>query len=107
MSLNVRHITFQRTNFAIWDLGGRWASLWCRYPKDAVGVVYVVGSSDGNFRYKAAGALWSLLDTEELKDAVLLVFANKQDQLDALSVTEVKDILGLGMRGGRLRWHIQ
>lgn len=67
----------------------------------------MVGSSDGNFRYKAAGALWSLLDTEELKDAVLLVFANKQDQLDALSVTEVKDILGLGMRGGRLRWHIQ
>lgn len=67
----------------------------------------MVGSSDGNFRCKAAGALWSLLDTEELKDAVLLVFANKQDQLDALSVTEVKDILGLGMRGGRLRWHIQ
>ncbi|KAH7039384.1 hypothetical protein BKA57DRAFT_473562 [Linnemannia elongata] len=65
MNLNARHITFQRTNFAIWDLGGRWASLWCRYSKDAVGVVYVVDSSDGNSGYKAAGALWSLLDTEE------------------------------------------
>lgn len=49
-------------------------------------------------------AMWSLrwclnlslqLLEDELKDAVLLVFANKQDLPNALSVSELTDKLGL------------
>lgn len=40
--------------------------------------------------------IWFLqLQEDELKDAVLLVFANKQDLPNALSVSELTDKLGL------------
>lgn len=52
-------------------------------------------------------ALWRLFENAELEDAVLLVFTNKQDRLDAISVTEVKDRLELETRAKGLRWHIQ
>ena len=36
-----------------------------------------------------------MLSSEELQDAVLLVYANKQDLPDAMSTPEVVDKLGL------------
>jgi ADP-ribosylation factor-like protein 1 len=39
--------------------------------------------------------LMSMLEEEELKDAALLVFANKQDIPGAMSPAEVSDALGL------------
>jgi ADP-ribosylation factor-like protein 1 len=37
----------------------------------------------------------AMLEEEELKSAVLLVFANKQDQKEALSEVQVSEALGL------------
>jgi ADP-ribosylation factor-like protein 1 len=37
----------------------------------------------------------AMLEEEELKDAVLLVYANKQDMPGAMSVTEVSEFLSL------------
>ena len=37
-----------------------------------------------------------MLEEEELKDACLLVFANKQDMEGAMTVNEVTDFLRLG-----------
>lgn len=39
--------------------------------------------------------LHAMLEEEELKDAALLVFANKQDMEGALSAAQVADALGL------------
>ena len=39
--------------------------------------------------------LMAMLEEEELRDAALLVFANKQDLEGAMSVTEVSEFLGL------------
>ena len=47
-----------------------------------------------------------MLGEEELRDAVVLVFANKQDLPHAMSVTEVTDKLELHTLGNR-RWHVQ
>lgn len=46
-----------------------------------------------------------MLAEDELQDAKLLVFANKQDQPEAMSVTEVSDALGLHTLKGR-QWTI-
>jgi len=46
-----------------------------------------------------------MLGEEELRDAVLLVFANKQD-LGVMSVAEVTEKLGLHTIRGR-EWYIQ
>jgi ADP-ribosylation factor-like protein 1 len=46
------------------------------------------------------------LQEEELKDAILLVFANKQDQKGALNATQVSEAMGLGEIKNR-QWSIQ
>ncbi len=47
-----------------------------------------------------------MLGEDELRDAVLLVFANKQDLPHAMTVAEVADKLGLhGLR--QRKWYIQ
>jgi signal recognition particle receptor subunit beta len=38
---------------------------------------------------------FSQLEEDELKDAVVLVFANKQDLPNAMSVSDIQDRLGL------------
>jgi ADP-ribosylation factor 1/2 len=47
-----------------------------------------------------------MLKEDELRDATLLVFANKQDLPNAMSVSEVTDKLGLHSIGDR-KWYIQ
>jgi signal recognition particle receptor subunit beta len=47
-----------------------------------------------------------MLQEDELRDAVLLVFANKQDLPNAMSAAEITDKLGLNQLRGRT-WYIQ
>lgn len=47
-----------------------------------------------------------MLEEEELKDATLLVFANKQDQAGAMKSAEVTEALGLATIHER-QWSIQ
>ena len=47
-----------------------------------------------------------MLNEDELRDAVVLVFANKQDLPNAMSVAEVTDKLGLHSIRNR-KWYIQ
>lgn len=49
--------------------------------------------------------LHAMLEEEELRDAVLMVFANKQDMPGASSPVEVSDGLGLGLLKSRT-WSI-
>lgn len=58
-------------------------------------MVFVVDSTDKDRISTCAEELHMLLREEELKDAALLVFANKQDQPNALSAAEVSKLLGL------------
>lgn len=51
----------------------------CYYPNtDAI--IFVVDSADAERMSVAKGELEAMLQEEELRDAILLVFANKQDQ---------------------------
>ena len=47
-----------------------------------------------------------MINDEELKDAVILVYANKQDLPGAMSTPEVTDKLGLHTIRGKT-WYIQ
>lgn len=58
-------------------------------------VIFVVDSTDKERIETCTEELHALLREEELKDAALLVFANKQDQPTALSVSEISKLLGL------------
>jgi ADP-ribosylation factor-like protein 1 len=54
----------------------------------------------------ARGELSAMLEEDELKGAILLVFANKQDQKGAMTAEQISDALGLPELRNR-QWSIQ
>lgn len=66
----------------------------------------MVDSNDRDRIKDARDELKKMLAEDELRDAILLVFANKQDLPHAMSVSEVTDKLELHTLGNR-RWHVQ
>jgi ADP-ribosylation factor 1/2 len=47
------------------------------------------------------------MDSDELRNCALLVFANKQDLPNSLSTAEVADKLGLSSKFRHVPWHCQ
>ncbi len=68
---------------------------WRCYYANTDAIMYVVDSQDRDRVSIAKEELVAMLEEEELKNAALLVIANKQDMPGAMSVTEVSDFLGL------------
>ncbi|CAB1109811.1 unnamed protein product [Ectocarpus sp. 8 AP-2014] len=108
IGFNVETLQYKNIKFQVWDLGGQTSirPYWrCYYPNtDAI--VFVVDSSDRERMAIAKQELMAMLEEEELKDAILLVFANKQDQPGSLTSTEVSEALGLPDIRNR-QWSIQ
>jgi signal recognition particle receptor subunit beta len=66
----------------------------------------VVDSNDRERVSEAREELQRMLNEDELRDALLLVFANKQDLPNAMNAAEITDKLGLhGLR--QRTWFIQ
>jgi ADP-ribosylation factor protein 1 len=59
------------------------------------GLIFVVDSNDRDRMKEAQNELNRMLGEEELRDAILLVFANKQDLPNAMNAAEITDKLGL------------
>merc|ERR1712149_77969 len=70
------------------------------------GLIFVVDSNDRDRVEDAREELTKMLNEEEMRDAVLLVFANKQDLPNAMAASEVTDKLGLHNLRHR-QWFIQ
>ncbi|KAF3859483.1 hypothetical protein F7725_021882 [Dissostichus mawsoni] len=68
-------------------------------------VIYVVDSSDRDRMGISKSELVAMLEEEELKKAILVVFANKQDMDQAMTPTEVANSLGLPALKDR-KWQI-
>ena len=78
-----RSVQYGNLNFDVWDLGGQTSirPYWRSYYANTAAVVFVIDSTDIERLEIAADELKSMLHEDELKDAALLVFANKQDQV--------------------------
>ncbi|XP_054428864.1 ADP-ribosylation factor 1-like [Pteronotus mesoamericanus] len=69
-------------------------------------LIFVVNSNDQARVNKAREELMQMLAEDELRDAVLLMFANKEDLPTAMNATEITDKLGLHSLRHR-NWYIQ
>jgi ADP-ribosylation factor protein 1 len=70
------------------------------------GIIFVVDSNDRDRVSEAREELHRMLNEDELRDAFLLVFANKQDLPNAMNAAEITDKLGLhGLK--QRTWYIQ
>lgn len=107
---NAETITINGIEFTIWDVGGDWNynhGLWRHFLPQADGIIFVVDSSDESQIDAAKNALCRFY---RYSGAPVLVFANKQDRLDALSAAELKDRIRFGletMQAEGRRWHVQ
>jgi ADP-ribosylation factor-like protein 1 len=108
IGFNVEVLQYKNIKFQVWDLGGQTSirPYWrCYYPNtDAI--IFVVDSCDSERLGIAKQELMAMLEEEELKDAILLVFANKQDSKGALNAQQVSEALGLPEIRNR-QWSIQ
>ena len=80
--------------------------LWRHYFQNTQGLIFVVDSNDQDRVSEARDELHRMLNEDELRDAVLLVFANKQDLPNAMTAAEITDKLGLHSIRQR-HWFIQ
>ncbi|KAE9614444.1 putative small GTPase superfamily, ARF/SAR type, P-loop containing nucleoside triphosphate hydrolase [Lupinus albus] len=80
--------------------------LWRHYFQNTQGLIFVVDSNDRDRVVEARDELHRMLNEDELRDAVLLVFANKQDLPNAMNAAEITDKLGLHSLRQR-HWYIQ
>ena len=97
IGFNVETVEYKNINFTVWDVGGqdKIRPLWRHYFQNTQGLIFVVDSNDRERITEAHDELHKMLAEDELRDAVLLVFANKQDLPHAMSVAEITDKLGL------------
>jgi len=108
IGFNVETVEYKNINFTVWDVGGqdKIRPLWRHYFQNTQGLIFVVDSNDRERANEAAEELNKMLNEDELRDAAVLVFANKQDLPNAMSVAEVTDKLGLHSIRNR-KWYIQ
>ena len=108
IGFNVETVEYKNINFTVWDVGGqdKIRPLWRHYFQNTQGLIFVVDSNDRERVTEAHDELQKMLAEDELRDAVLLVFANKQDLPQAMSVAEITDKLGLHNIRNR-KWYMQ
>ncbi|XP_034411577.1 ADP-ribosylation factor 1 [Cyclopterus lumpus] len=108
IGFNVETVEYRNISFTVWDVGGqdKIRPLWRHYFQNTQGLIFVVDSNDRERCTEAREELARMLSEDELRDAVLLVFANKQDLPNAMNAAELTDKLGLHNLRQR-NWYIQ
>mmetsp|Transcript_76966 Transcript_76966/g.146488 ORF Transcript_76966/g.146488 Transcript_76966/m.146488 type:complete len:188 (-) Transcript_76966:213-776(-) len=105
---NVKSLVHEGFKLNVWDIGGQKTirPYWSNYFESCDVLGYVIDSSDKRRLDESATELKELLAEDKLGGVPLLVFANKQDLLNATSAPEISDMLKLGEISDRT-WTIQ
>ena len=108
IGFNVETLEHKNVTFTMWDIGGqdKIRALWRLYYQETDGIIFVVDSNDRERIQEAKDELFYLLKDDELKNCLLLVYANKQDLPNVMSTTEITEKLGLMTLRNR-NWYIQ
>lgn len=94
---NVEELTYNNVRFVMWDLGGQESlrRTWDAYYNDTSAVILVIDSTDMEEMANNRAELFKILHREDLREASVLIFANKQDEKTAMSVADIARQLNL------------
>eukprot|EP01125_Pyxidicula_operculata_P018804 TRINITY_DN6726_c0_g1_i2.p1 TRINITY_DN6726_c0_g1~~TRINITY_DN6726_c0_g1_i2.p1 ORF type:complete len:681 (-),score=117.31 TRINITY_DN6726_c0_g1_i2:93-2111(-) len=108
IGFNVETVEYSRHSITMWDVGGpdKIRPLWRHYYQNTDAFILVIDSNDRYRIDEAREELWKVLREDELRDAIVLILANKQDLPNAMTVNEVTQALNLNNIRNR-RWYIQ
>nr|QXF29047.1 Arl5 [Gefionella okellyi] len=105
---NVEEIVYKNFKFCVWDLGGQ-ESLrpsWSTYYLNSNAIIMVVDSTDKHRLPVVKEELFRMVHHEDLANALVLIYANKQDLKGALPSAELSNALCLHEIRDH-EWHIQ
>ncbi|KAF3351084.1 hypothetical protein VdG1_00472 [Verticillium dahliae VDG1] len=118
VGFNVETVTYKNVKFNVWDVGGqdKIRPLWRHYfsvisaayiatAESTQGLIFVIDSSDRARIEEARSELHRIINDREMKDSLLLVFANKQDINDAMKPQEVTEALQLSKLKDKV-WYV-
>ena len=88
---NVETVEYKNISFTVWDVGGqdKIRPLWRHYFQNTQGLIFVVDSNDRERISEARDELMRMLNEDELREAVLLIFANKQVRATSLPSSRI------------------
>eukprot|EP01112_Ceratiomyxa_fruticulosa_P001808 TRINITY_DN1197_c0_g1_i2.p1 TRINITY_DN1197_c0_g1~~TRINITY_DN1197_c0_g1_i2.p1 ORF type:complete len:187 (+),score=25.65 TRINITY_DN1197_c0_g1_i2:344-904(+) len=98
IGFNVESITFgSGWSIDLWDVGGqdKIRPLWRHYFQNSSAVVFVIDTNDLERIKEAKEELHKLFEEELLKEALFLIFANKQDLPSAMKLDKLIETLEL------------
>ena len=97
IGFNVEHVKYKNLDMTIWDVGGqdKIRPLWKHYYEKTDALIYVVDSNDASRLDEARGELHKVMDEDAMRNAVLLVLANKQDLPGACNAAEIAEEMKL------------
>lgn len=109
IGFNVETVEYKNLKFTIWDVGGqhKLRPLWKHYYLNTQAVVFVIDSSNHDRLAEAHSELAKLMSEKELKDASLLILANKQDIPGCATIEELTEQFALYKLCCGRSWHIQ
>ncbi|KAI7744949.1 hypothetical protein M8C21_027070 [Ambrosia artemisiifolia] len=108
IGFNIETLEYKNIRFEVWDIGAYnmiHLRLRRHFTQNVQGLIFVVDSVDRDHVNEAKEELHLLFKEDGLRDALLLVFANKQDLPGAMNATEIVDKLDLHSLGLQ-HWHI-
>ncbi|CAO3613224.1 unnamed protein product [Mucor hiemalis] len=107
VGFNVESVTYKNVKFNVWDVGGqdKIRNLWRHYYTGTQGLIFVIDCQDRDRIEEAKEELYRIISDREMKDCLLLIFANKQDLPGSYTPAEVTDILGLAKLRERI-WYV-
>merc|ERR1711985_226207 len=90
IGFNVETVEYKNISFTVWDIGGqdKIRKLWRYYYQGTQGAIFIIDSSDRDRIEDAREELFRMINNDEMRDAVLLVFANKQDLVGAMDASQ-------------------
>eukprot|EP01059_Diplonema_ambulator_P015436 TRINITY_DN26571_c0_g1_i1.p1 TRINITY_DN26571_c0_g1~~TRINITY_DN26571_c0_g1_i1.p1 ORF type:complete len:186 (+),score=41.31 TRINITY_DN26571_c0_g1_i1:50-607(+) len=91
VGFNLEVIKYRNLKLVIRDVGGqdKLRRLWRNYYEGSDAVIFVIDSNDIDRIPLAKEELHKLMSDDHLKNALLLIYANKQDQPNALSTSNL------------------
>nr|XP_057915002.1 ADP-ribosylation factor-like protein 3 [Doryrhamphus excisus] len=105
---NIKSVQSSGFKLNVWDIGGqrKIRPYWKNYFENTDVLIYVIDSSDKKRFEETSMELSELLEEDELAGVPLLIFANKQDLMTAISASELAESLNLHTVRDRM-WQVQ
>eukprot|EP00416_Gambierdiscus_australes_P032708 CAMPEP_0171093098 /NCGR_PEP_ID=MMETSP0766_2-20121228/38880_1 /TAXON_ID=439317 /ORGANISM="Gambierdiscus australes, Strain CAWD 149" /LENGTH=183 /DNA_ID=CAMNT_0011551485 /DNA_START=80 /DNA_END=631 /DNA_ORIENTATION=+ len=105
---NIKSLVQDGFKLNVWDIGGQKTirPYWSNYFEASDALIYVIDSSDKRRLEESGAELRELLAEDKLSGLPVLIFANKQDLMQALPAEEISESLTLANIKERV-WTIQ